>query len=111
MRLSRNNSNRYYRQSRGFSLLELLAVVTILGVIAALILYRVTGVTDDAKAKVQLHQVAELNMAIEHYYMINEAWPASLNDLVPEHLPDGIPTPPTGGTYSINAITHRAEAN
>lgn len=98
------------QRRRGFSLLELLAVVTILGVIAAIILYRILGVTDGAKQKVQLHQIAELNMAIEHYYMDNEAWPSALTDLVPTYLPDGIPDPPTGGTYTINVGTHRAEA-
>jgi general secretion pathway protein G len=94
---------------RGFSLLELLAVVTILGVIASIILYRTATVVDDAKQKVQSHHLTELNMAIEHYYMTHEAWPSSLNDLVADHFPDGIPTPPTGGTYTINAVTHRAE--
>jgi prepilin-type N-terminal cleavage/methylation domain-containing protein len=96
---------------RAFSLLELLAVVTIIGVIAALIIYRVNGVVGGAKDKVQLHQISELNMAIENYYMANEAWPASLNDLVPGHLPDGVPTPPNGGTYTIDPATHRAIAN
>lgn len=111
MPLCQFHSRSARRKTRGFSLLELLAVVTILGVIAAIILYRVIGVTDGAKEKVQLHQIAELNMAIEHYYMDNEAWPGTLNDLVPTYLPDGIPDPPTGGTYSINVATHRAEAN
>lgn len=111
MRRSPFNQMRHYRQRRGFSLLELLAVVTILGVIAAIILYRVTGVVDDAKQKVQMHHLTELNTAIEHYYMANEAWPATLNDLVPEHLPDGIPTPPTGGSYDIDAVTHRSKVN
>ena len=111
MRLSPFNQVRHYRQRRGFSLLELLAVVTILGVIAAIILYRVIGVTDSAKEKVQLHQISELNTAIEHYYMAHEAWPSTLNDLVPDHLPDGVPTPPTGGTYGIDGTTHRAVAN
>jgi len=97
------------RRRRGFSLLEMLAVVIILGVIAAIILYRVIGATDSAKEKVQLHQIAELNMAIEHYYMDNEAWPSALTDLVPTYLPDGIPTPPVAGTYGINNTTHRAE--
>lgn len=97
------------RQRSAFSLLELLAVVTILGVIAAIILYRIVGTTDQAKEKVQLHQIAELNMAIEHYYMDNEAWPSALTDLVPTYLPDGIPDPPQGGTYGINNSTHRAE--
>jgi len=104
-----NHTRSLTRHRRGFSLLELLAVVTILGVIAAIILYRVSGATDAAKEKVQIHQIAELNMAIEHYYMDNEAWPSALTDLVPTYLPDGIPDPPVGGTYGINNTTHRAE--
>jgi prepilin-type N-terminal cleavage/methylation domain-containing protein len=99
------------KRQRAFSLLELLAVVTIIGVIAALIIYRVNGVVDGARSKVQLHQISELNMAIENYYMAHEAWPTALTDLVPEHLPDGIPTPPTGGTYGIDPSTHRAVVN
>lgn len=95
------------RKNSGFSLLELLAVVTILGIIAAIIVPRVTVSSDSAKDKVQSHQMATLNAAIERYYIDNNAWPSALSDLVTDYVPDGIPTPPTGGTYGLNTTTNR----
>jgi type II secretion system protein G len=94
-------------RKKGFSLLELLAVVTILGIIAAIIVPRVTVSSDSAKDKVQAHQIATLNAAIERYYIDNNAWPSALADLVPDFVPDGIPTPPKGGAYSLNTTTNR----
>ena len=48
----------------GFSLMELLAVVTILGIIAAIIVPRVTVSSDTAKAKVNSHNKATINAAV-----------------------------------------------
>ncbi|MCG8450753.1 MAG: prepilin-type N-terminal cleavage/methylation domain-containing protein [Pirellulales bacterium] len=94
-------------KKKGFSLLELLAVVTILGIIAAIIVPRVTVSSDSAKAKVQSHQIATLNAAIERYYIDNNSWPTALSDLVTNYVPDGIPTPPQGGSYGLNTTTNR----
>jgi len=96
---------------RGFSLLELLAVVTILGVIAAIIVPRVTVSSATAKNKVRDHHKATINAAVERYYIDNNAWPA--NDLTDiganvNYFPSGIPTNPVDGTsYALNATTHR----
>ncbi|HYO24320.1 MAG TPA: prepilin-type N-terminal cleavage/methylation domain-containing protein, partial [Lacipirellulaceae bacterium] len=56
------------RSKPGFSLLELLAVVTILGVIAALIVPRVTVSSAAAKTKVRDHHMATINAAVEQYF-------------------------------------------
>ena len=96
------------RKRNGFSLLELLAVVTILGIIAAIIVPRVTVSTDTANSNVRSHQLATLNAAIERFYIDNNAWPTALTDLVTSYVPDGIPTPPGGGTYGLNTTTNRA---
>jgi len=95
----------------GFSLMELLAVVTILGIIAAIIVPRVTVSSDTAKQKVNAHNKATINAAVERWYIENGSWPA--NDLTDigadtDYFPDGIPTNPiNGGAYSLNAGTHR----
>ena len=102
-------SSRKFVRKSGFSLLELMAVVAILGVIAAIIVPRVSVSTDNAKTQVQSHQLGTLNSAVERYYIDNNAWPTALTDLVPTHVPDGIPTPPLGGTYTYNTTTNRAE--
>ena len=47
----------------GFSLMELLAVVTILGIIAAIIVPRVAVSSDTAKTKVNSHNKATINSA------------------------------------------------
>jgi prepilin-type N-terminal cleavage/methylation domain-containing protein len=99
------------RKSKGFSLLELLAVVTILGVIAAIIIARFTTTTTTAKNKLNVHNKAVINAMVERYYMENNAWPATalteLND--PNYFPDGIPVGPFDNTtpYTIDGTTHR----
>ena len=52
------------RCRRVFSLLELLAVVTILGIIAAIIVPRVTVSSSTAKTKVRDHHKATINAAV-----------------------------------------------
>ena len=95
----------------GFSLMELLAVVTILGIIAAIIVPRVTVSSDTAKAKVNAHNKATINAAVERWYIENGTWPANdLSDIGADtdYFPDGIPTNPTNGAaYTLNAATHR----
>ena len=98
-------------KKRGFSLLELLAVVTILGIIAAIIVPRVTVSSATAKQKVRDHHKATINAAVERYYIDNNAWPANnLSDIGvnPNYFPDGIPTNPVDNSaYTLNATTHR----
>ena len=92
--------NRKRNKKSGFSLLELLAVVTILGIIAAIIVPRVTVSSDNAKQKVRDHHKATINSAVERWYVDKGSWPATdLNDIAADlqYFPDGIPTDPVGG--------------
>ena len=97
----------HYRKRAGFSLMELLAVVTILGIIAAIIVPRVTVSSDTAKAKVNAHNKATINAAVERYYIENGSWPAAdLSDIGADtnYFPDGIPTNPVdGSSYTLNS--------
>jgi prepilin-type N-terminal cleavage/methylation domain-containing protein len=99
------------RKRLGFSLMELLAVVTILGIIAAIIVPRVTVSSDTAKAKVNAHNKATINAAVERWYMEKGAWPANnLSDIGADanYFPDGIPVNPVDASaYTLNATTHR----
>lgn len=102
--------SRHRRQA--FSLMELLAVVTILGIIAAIIVPRVTTSSDTAKAKVNAHNKGTINSAIERYYIENGSWPAAnLKELnVPAYFPDGVPANPVDNSaYAMNATTHRID--
>lgn len=100
---SRNTSR------QAFSLLELLAVVVILGILAAAIVPRVVTSTTDAKNSVHAHNMAEINAAVERYYIDNDGFPTDISDLEPDYLPDGVPAVPTDDTleYTLDA-NHRA---
>ena len=99
------------RKRRGFSLLELLAVVTILGIIAVVVIPRISVSSTTAKTNADLQNKAEINSAVERWYFVNGSWPASdLSDIEadPNYFPDGIPANPLGGTYSLDS-DHRAQ--
>ncbi len=100
-----NQTNATQNRRNAFSLLELLAVVVILGILAAAIVPRVVTSTSDAKTSVNQHNMAEINAAAERYYMDNDAWTTDINDLVPDYLPDGVPAVPTDASleYALNA--------
>jgi len=103
--------NRKRNKNGGFSLLELLAVVTILGIIAAIIVPRVTVSSDTAKQRVRDHHKATINGAVERYYVDTGGWPANdLSDIGANinYFPDGIPANPVDSSaYTLNATTHR----
>lgn len=87
--------------------MELLAVVTILGVIAAIVLPRVAENSENAKARVCEHNCGQLNSAIERYYLDTGSWPsADLNELglvAGTYFPDGLPAcPVSGAPYRID---------
>ncbi len=97
---------------RGFSLMELLAVVTILGIIAAIIVPRVSVSSSTARTQVDSHNRATINAAVERYYIEEGAWPADIGTLAnnTDYFPDGIPTNPVDNSaYALNSTTHRVE--
>ena len=94
---------------RGFSLLELLAVVMIMGIMAVVIIPRIGGHTAKAKANVCAQYIGDINDALEKYYFDQETWPTDLNDIQSDdYYPTEIPVcPVTGQPYTIDPATHR----
>ncbi len=103
--------SRRFHNPRGFSLLELLAVVTILGIIAAIIVPRVTVSTDAAKQRVRDHHKATINAAVERWYIDKNSWPANdLSDIAADinYFPESIPPNPVDSSaYTLNTTTNR----
>jgi prepilin-type N-terminal cleavage/methylation domain-containing protein len=106
---------RNMRFCRGFSLLELLAVVAILGVIAVVVIPRISSSTQRAKEEVNRQNIAEINGAVERWYMEKGAWPAAdLADIGtdPNYFPEGVPVNPVSGSaYQLDATTFRVIRN
>jgi len=69
-------------KSAGFSLIELLVVLMILGLIAGLVVPNVLERGEDAKLKAAAAEVQRLSMAVDEYYLDNGRPPEELNQLV-----------------------------
>ncbi len=97
----------------GFSLLELLAVVTILGIIALVVIPRISTSSATAKAEANRQNKAEINSAVERYYFDTGAYPAdNLADIGGNaaYFPDGLPTNPVDGSaYVLVTATKRVK--
>ena len=78
----------------GLSLLELLAVVVILGALALIIIPRISVSASTAKEMACFQNKSEVNAAVERYYVENGALPAAIADLDTSYFPDGVPTCP-----------------
>ena len=61
---------------KGFSLIELVVVVAILGILAMVAIPRVTGSLDTAKKNTDNTNLRALNNAVELYYAEKEKWPS-----------------------------------
>ncbi len=96
-------------QRGGSSLLELLAVVVILGILASIVIGRILVTAKTTKENACARNIAEINRALERYYFDNGVWAGDLTTIAssPE-FPDGIPTcPVSGAAYIVDGATHR----
>lgn len=91
----------------GFTLLELLAVVTILGIIALVVVPRISTSSASAKENACFQNKAEINGAVERYYFDNGSLPTAISDVnTTTYFPDGIPVcPVSGGSYALDSTT------
>jgi prepilin-type N-terminal cleavage/methylation domain-containing protein len=96
---------------KGFTLVELLVVVLILGALAAIAVPRIIGGAQTAKINACLTNVDLINGQIELYYANEGAWPATLAAITddPNYFPDGAPECPVDSStaYNYNTTTHR----
>ena len=65
------------RQEEGFTLIELLIVIVILGILAAIVVFSVSGVTDRGNLAACKQDVTTIQTAAEAYYAENSTYPAN----------------------------------
>jgi type II secretion system protein G len=92
-----------FKRRKGFSLVELLIVVLILGALAAIAIPRISQSADTAKQNACDTNVDIINSMIEMYKLDTSDYPATLDLVVDDttYFPDGAPVCPLGGTYTM----------
>ena len=101
------------RRTRGFTLVEIMVVVVILGILAVLIVPRVVGRTDEARTVAAKQDVAAIMQALKLYRLDNGRYPSTEQGIAalvtkPQSEPvpanwqkylDRIPKDPWGNVY------------
>jgi len=93
------------KSKKGFTLVELLIVVLILGALAAIAIPRISASTTTAKVNACKTNQDILNSQIEMYRADTGSYPATLGALTSDanYFPDDTPVCPSGGTYSMSS--------
>lgn len=69
-------------KQRGFTLLELLVVIGIIGLLASIITVNLTGARKRARDTKRISDARQMQTAMEEYYGKNAKYPATIGDLI-----------------------------
>lgn len=88
--------NRSFRGQDGFTLIEIMVVILIIGLLALMVVPRLRGVADRAKRTKAQADIQELKQALDRYYLDNGSYPTTDQGL------QALVTPPSGGRLPSN---------
>lgn len=83
-------------QRRGFTLLEMLVVITVIAILAAVVSPMVFRNVDDAKVSAARSQIEIFGLALDSYRLDNDAYPSSTQGLA------ALTAPPSGTPEARN---------
>lgn len=104
----RNSKSEIRNRQRAFTLVEMLLVITIIGILAALVIPKMVGRSEQARQAAAHADLSSIKTALDAFEVDNGYYPKSLQDLVQQpsnaknwHGPylDKLPTDPWGNPY------------
>ena len=103
-----NTTNATRRNRRGFTLVEMLLVITIIGILAALVIPKMMGRSEQARQAAVRADIASVKTALDAFEVDSGFYPKSLGDLLDKPRDsknwrgpylDKIPQDPWGAAY------------
>jgi general secretion pathway protein G len=91
-----------------FTLIEILIVVILLGILAAIVVPQFTEASDEAEDAKIASDLKILKGQIQLYRAKEGAFPTALSDLSPTYI-ETVPTKPDGTAYTYTAATGTVE--
>lgn len=97
MRPLKRHSNKQAK-TQGFTLLEMLVVVLIIGLLVTIVVVNIAHRPDEARVKTAKAQIAQFSAALDMYNLDNSQYPTEAQGLMALfEKPTGFPEPPAWG--------------
>lgn len=82
--MDKKRKDKHLSKRSGFTLIEIILVVVIIGILAGITVPRLGGRTEQANVSRAKTDIAALGMAIQNYEIVNGLYPSSLDALLDE---------------------------
>jgi len=91
---------------KGFTLVEILVVIAIIGILASVVLASMGGARSKGRDTKRISDVKQLQLALQLYYDANvNKYPAALTSLTTSGFISSIPTDPDGTDYLYRPLS------